>query len=312
MPNTPNFNKAPTFAMLYRPGDPILHAVYPYTYPDEHARPMEGFALLDLVNGTVFAEGKTITSEIPRPGVGRLPPESDISFHLVLNSTGAALPNSSGSSSGSGCPPPPATSLLGHWSFEQASDLGWDSSEAGRNGSGVGAPTRVTGRSIGEHALSLDGSSFVRIPGVGEELDSRSAITVTAWGKVPLHSQPNVFRASQPVALHSDRFSVANFIAGGGWSTVVANPSPPVGSWYHLAGVFDHGELRIYVDGQLAGSADAAFTETGSGSTDWSIGARSIGGAGGDQFFIGELDDVRVYSRVLSDEEIAYDAGICP
>ncbi|MEU2956790.1 LamG-like jellyroll fold domain-containing protein [Streptomyces xanthochromogenes] len=74
--------------------------------------------------------------------------------------------------------------------------------------------------------------------------------------------------------------------------------------WTHLVGVSDtvaH-KLRLYVDGYLAGQTD--YTQT----TPWAkpgalrIGAVSREGAAG-QFFGGDIDDVRVFDRVLTTDE---------
>ena len=306
-----NFFKAPTFAKIRVPGDDRLYAVYPFRTGEHAVPPCCGHhATLDLAEGTIVGHGPTVTERFPFPGVRPLPPYCQASFHLDLNEQGVALrPIPSCAAATAGCPPPAAAGLLGHWAFEQASNLGLDGSGAGRDAAEIGDVVPAAGRAGGGGAAAFGGTGFLHIPGLGAALGQRSQVTVSAWVRVPLHVQPNVFRVGQPVALHSDRFSVANYAAGG-WSTVVADPPPPVGSWYHLAGVFDQGTLRIYVDGQLAGSAAAGFAETGDAVADGSIGARALGAASGDQFFVGEIDDVRVYARVLSEEEIA--GGVCP
>ncbi|MFZ2655276.1 MAG: PKD domain-containing protein [Victivallales bacterium] len=70
--------------------------------------------------------------------------------------------------------------------------------------------------------------------------------------------------------------------------------------WTHLAGTYDGQNIRLYVDGELVA------TEAQSGSIPVSGGPLRIGGnALLGEYFGGLMDEVRVYSRVLSAEEIA-------
>ncbi|NUT52909.1 MAG: LamG domain-containing protein, partial [Saccharothrix sp.] len=73
--------------------------------------------------------------------------------------------------------------------------------------------------------------------------------------------------------------------------SAVSDKAPVVGAWTHLVGVYDHGarQLRLYVDGRLAGMRD--------GAAGWSGGALTVGrgkrqGAPAD-FFAGAVSDVR-------------------
>ncbi|MEU6713641.1 LamG-like jellyroll fold domain-containing protein [Nonomuraea sp. NPDC046802] len=72
-------------------------------------------------------------------------------------------------------------------------------------------------------------------------------------------------------------------------------------TWTHLAAVYDEpaGEIRLYVNGQLADQRPA---------TVWAAGAMQIGrakyhGALGD-YFAGEVDDVRAYTGTLTDRQV--------
>ena len=69
-------------------------------------------------------------------------------------------------------------------------------------------------------------------------------------------------------------------------------------SWRHLAGVYQGGVMRFYVDGRLVNSGFIAQIY-GYSTT------MRIGGTGS-RVFNGKIDDVRIYSRALSPEEITY------
>lgn len=79
--------------------------------------------------------------------------------------------------------------------------------------------------------------------------------------------------------------------SGGSTISLLSSVRIDDGDWHHVAGVFDNGDLRVYVDGEQAafGSSDAA--SLGSGNP-----VAGVVGAG----FKGGLDDLRIYnSRAL-------------
>ncbi|MBM2621380.1 glycoside hydrolase family 2 [Actinoplanes sp. LDG1-06] len=79
---------------------------------------------------------------------------------------------------------------------------------------------------------------------------------------------------------------------------------PEVGRWYHLVGVRDtvKGELRLYVDGELAGTAGACLPQ-GSPTGNTVIGRGKYGGNPVD-YLDGTVDQVHLYDRALSAAEI--------
>lgn len=292
-----------------------LYVLYPYASSSKTAGGTSS-TQLDLIGEQVEATHSTYpgNSDSRLHDVATdLRDRCDINFRIETNSSGITITGPEICNLPGGSCAPGSANLLGHWDFQNGSQLGFDSSSADRHGTTAGTPQQVSGRKPGESALSLNGSSYLEIPAMGEHLDLESALTVQAWVKVPLHAQSNAFRSQQPVALFSDRFQIANYTNGPGWETVTANPSPPIGTWYHLAGVFDQGTLKIYIDGTLRGTRQVAFNTTGSAQfLTWGIGARHLGGTSADQFFVGEIDDLQVYKRALSQVEIQRAAGICP
>lgn len=76
----------------------------------------------------------------------------------------------------------------------------------------------------------------------------------------------------------------------------------PTGAWSHLAATYDGARLTLYVNGALV-RAVAASGPLASGAGALRIGANPPRG----EFFKGIIDEVRVYSRALSDLEIRAD-----
>ncbi len=84
-----------------------------------------------------------------------------------------------------------------------------------------------------------------------------------------------------------------------------AVPAGDIGTFVHLAGVYDGSTWTLYRNGVAV-----ATTPNGAVSTtvnaNWAIGAR---GGGGSQLFNGVIDEVRLYQRALSAAEIGLLAG---
>ncbi|MBG0831590.1 DNRLRE domain-containing protein [Planomonospora sp. ID67723] len=80
--------------------------------------------------------------------------------------------------------------------------------------------------------------------------------------------------------------------------------APALNEWVHLAGVYDAaaGQIRLYVNGQLEGSAPISSVWQAGGPM--TIGRAKLGGAPAG-FWPGDLDEVIVYQRALSEVEIA-------
>lgn len=72
-------------------------------------------------------------------------------------------------------------------------------------------------------------------------------------------------------------------------------------AWTHIAATYDGAQLRIYVNGELAGSEEATTPPT-TGS-----GALRIGCDAPDGQFTGRIDEVRIYGRTLSEKELQRD-----
>jgi len=82
------------------------------------------------------------------------------------------------------------------------------------------------------------------------------------------------------------------------------------GLWHHVTGVFDNGRLTIYIDGRPESSATGGSTfGRGRNIRYGFIGSQSEatefnGAAGTRNCFDGDIDDVRIYDKVLTQEEI--------
>ena len=77
-----------------------------------------------------------------------------------------------------------------------------------------------------------------------------------------------------------------------------------LGVWYHVVGTFNQGDAKLYINGNKANEKTSSVTTLDTTGYDALIGAyRSDSPA---QFFNGSIDDVRIYNRALSAEEVKY------
>ncbi|MBU0636015.1 LamG domain-containing protein, partial [Candidatus Micrarchaeota archaeon] len=88
--------------------------------------------------------------------------------------------------------------------------------------------------------------------------------------------------------------------------TVTSNATFTPGYWYHVGFTFNQGDLNLYVNGShdISDHSDAVTDANGHNGADMVIGARNNTGAGS---FPGQIEDFKIYNRVLTPAEIQAD-----
>ncbi len=205
-------------------------------------------------------------------------------------------------------PGPP--NLVAHWQFEGNAN---DSSGNGLHGTLMGSPTFVAGK-VGQ-AINLRGvNDYVEITGYKGILGPK-AVTVTAWINTTSTETgtivgwgPSVDGQRFGFRVNENRLRME--ISGG---NVQGDSNVNDGGWHHVAVTvkenvtISYPDVILYVDGidDTRPSTDTeAFNLTAD--QDVRIGSRP---ASNDRFFMGLIDDVRIYDRALTQEEIAWLAG---
>jgi hypothetical protein len=193
--------------------------------------------------------------------------------------------------------------LVGHWMFENNV---MDSSDHGNNGSITGNPQYVPGI-MNTTALEFDGEQdYVSIP---ESPDfSMTSFTLAAWVKIPDpipsgwrtiiehdRSGDNWFGLWKSNNGHMFHFRWSN-VAVSDFSSII---SPDV--WYHVAGTYDliTKTAHLYLNGELDRTVQNENVPKASNS-ELRIGINMQN----NEDFVGIIDDVRVYNRVLDESEI--------
>ena len=88
----------------------------------------------------------------------------------------------------------------------------------------------------------------------------------------------------------------------GGSSVVAAEAPIALDQWVNIIGIFDGSKVKIYVDGEEKGSEDHKGNIF-AGEGPIVIGDNNFGGSP-DFHFVGAIDEVAVYDRVLDQNEI--------
>jgi len=93
--------------------------------------------------------------------------------------------------------------------------------------------------------------------------------------------------------------------------TVSAN-LPTAGFWHHVAGSYDGSKLLLWIDGALAGNVAATGAIPTTADNLFIATKNNAAPAGNGDYFNGTIDDVRIYSRALTNADVAFLAGVNP
>jgi len=88
-----------------------------------------------------------------------------------------------------------------------------------------------------------------------------------------------------------------------GWQHNFGTSILVTGRWYHIVGLRDGGNIKMYVDGQLENTVAIAGTVSSSNNNDVQIGRMSSGQAAS-SYFNGKLDEIQIWSKSLNVDEI--------
>jgi len=199
--------------------------------------------------------------------------------------------------------------LLGWWKLdEDQGSVAYDWSGHSNHGTLVGEPQWVAGNIEG--ALELDGIDDYVSLGDPPGLQITGNITLAAWiksegvgGERNIIAKGYVFSPHGEVRLqlNGNSYNAGSLDSDGQHEVSGDGANTDIGQWVHVAGTYDGSNWNIYRNGQLLNTAEdivgAVPVAVG-----WSIGSR--GGDMIDQLFEGQVDDVRIYNRALTEAEI--------
>ena len=200
--------------------------------------------------------------------------------------------------------------LVAYYSFDHCDAR--DDSGNGHDGTIYGSPKCVDG--VKGKAFEFDGENDYIWLGKSEDL-SPPHITVALWIKFADYYNPNVYDGARPI--RNRRFGYGFDIINGNRLYAGCHdnddPNSPVsasvslnpyqdGEWHFLAFTFDGNYIKLYVDGRLVNESKGHGT--GSIYYEGNVVAIARDGDYDGGYFKGALDEIRIYNRALSEEEI--------
>jgi fibronectin type 3 domain-containing protein len=248
------------------------------------------------------------------------------SYTYRVRATDAAGNLSSYSSSASATTQSTSSGPVGWWKLDEGSGTSTaDASGNGSTGTLVNSPTWSTGR-IGSSALTFNGgTSEVTASGAGALANLYSSgLTVSVWINPTGSGGGGIGRIVDKDNNDSGWFLAMNgtsqvkFVSDqdtSGVTSRLSTASIVLNTWQHVlvtwSGAAGGANMHVYINGVQSDSTptDGVGPEVADATTPLTIGNRKLDAARG---FAGALDDVRIYSRVLSASEIQALAGSTP
>lgn len=214
------------------------------------------------------------------------------------------------------------TSLSGYWALNDASGSTATDATGATNGTVQGTPQWAAGRVQG--GLFINGSSNYITLGNPSALKPTGVFTVDGWIKTTDAASGGV----HPIfASYSQNTTLAGILFGdyqgkayilsaknvaGGLGTAYQQVQAVTindANWHHLLTQWDGATLWLYVDGVLAGSVAWANAPAYGASNLAAIGAYSANGSTYSNVLTAQVDEVALWSRLLTRAEIAMRAA---
>jgi hypothetical protein len=221
------------------------------------------------------------------------------------------------------CPPvpePDPITLVGAWDFEETTgQVTADSAGLGNDASLLGGAGRTVFGHGGTRAVWFDGTS-AEVATDGHVLLTDQSFTVSAWVTLSDREQRRTIVSQDGVHMSAFRldysdvsdawcFRMRHSDTPGAINTAVCEVTPELDRWTHVVGVYDAAslEIRLYVDGQLAGSKPYTRV-TWQADGPLTIGRTLHTSSGGSLSFFrhhGMIDTVRAHQGAATDTQVA-------
>ena len=193
--------------------------------------------------------------------------------------------------------------LVVHWTFDEGEGTtAYDESGNDLHGSLVGDPQWVAGKING--ALDFDGDGDCVETPDDSKLHLWETFTLAGWiyqtqqlTEGRLIDKCGAGTSNGP---HLDQYPGQTLRSCSGACHSGAT-TYDLNTWYHAAITFDQGQKILYLDGEIDGQGTTSSPLAGNSLP---LRVASTSSPTPSNFFVGIIDDVRVYNRALSQEEI--------
>ncbi|UCF15480.1 MAG: hypothetical protein JSW59_18935, partial [Phycisphaerales bacterium] len=211
------------------------------------------------------------------------------------------------------------STLVGWWKFDAGlGTIAPDFSGHGNHGMLVN-PNWLSPGWIGQSAIELGSNSYMAIRNLSMTDANATEVSVSAWIRTSQSAMQTIASFDRSEYW---RFEIGSqYVSPGllGWEVSTSTGIVDLGSkrrvddgqWHHVVGVFDNGTSTIYIDGVPDASAVGGST-FGTGTVRYGfVGSQSEATvfdgnrSGSPGYWIGSIDDVRIYDRALTQGDIA-------
>ena len=217
------------------------------------------------------------------------------------------------------------SNLVAYWKFDEGLGTIAADSSGNLNITTLGNnPVWVDGKS--GKALSFDGAGNCIFKAMNTSIMTQTPLTLSAWIKPNLRTDgtdfpSNVISNDYPgdsgfgfgVNVWSGGSKMELEIPGPGWWRVVPGINFSAGIWYYVSVVYTNVNVKSYVNGQLVDDfsyekvmnlSEHNYVWIGIHNQDYNYETR--------RFFSGTIDEVRIYTKALTQQEIQTDMDIPP
>jgi hypothetical protein len=204
--------------------------------------------------------------------------------------------------------------LVAHYPFDGNAN---DASGNGNDGVVVGATLTIDRFNKASSAYNFDGQDdYIEIPNTDNMFDLVGAWSISTWVKSSVtgdqRSNPIVWKIGRNglnedtfyMAKSDNRFSVGLERASDGYDFSSASAEHTTNTFYHVVGTYDGKNLKVYVNGVLEKTSEIGFINAYVGPAPLRIGNILHSNHGKKGVFEGTIDDIRIYKRALSEDEI--------
>jgi len=197
---------------------------------------------------------------------------------------------------------------IGYWNFDEGyGTTAYDSTGYGNDGTITGATWVQNGKK--GKALSFNGSSDYVDCGNDESLEFGTGdFSISAWVKTSGNSEDWAGilwkgKVNDPAPNYEPSYSFSKsgssdsyFFNAGHWADRASFGALEDGEWHYLVGVVDSGVSKAYLDGKYQNQSIATDSDY---STSFKIGIGVLS-----RNFNGLIDEVRIYDKALSENEV--------
>lgn len=198
-----------------------------------------------------------------------------------------------------------SSNLIGWWKLDENSgDIAYDSSGEGNDGTLTSA-NFSSNSTLGKinTALAFDGVND-RVSAGSSNFGMAKNFTLMAWAFDSDSDTGNIISNGSPwdyrmFISSSNKLYAQVSLNDTSSGYFISNATLPSEEWAHLAFTFDGSTIKIYINGSLdKSSSHIGEVQTPNNNTVY------LGTYGSGEYFQGNIDDARIYNRVLTSSEI--------